>query len=126
MLSQTTGLPPEMEGGKHELNLKEGWQHVRLPEPRWTPAKRAYWLQWAKMQVDSGGYELSRARSASYGVTALKAGPGGKGDPNWSVRPCGAYVRANEQGLKIAQPIQRPEKTVERFGQLATFFRGMA
>ena len=123
VLSQDSGLPPIMKGGKHRLNLKENWRHVSLPEPRWTPAKREYWLQWAKLQIESGAYELSRGRSASYGVPVVKSGPEGKNDPNWEVRPCGGYVRVNEQGHKVCQPIQRPEKTVERFVHARIFFK---
>jgi len=123
VFADSDGLPRPLDHEPHVIRLKPGAQPTYCPEPRWTPAYRRYSELWALKVLRSGLYERSNSSWASRIHLALKAGPGGRYDVDFNIRPCGDYVKVNTQIEKMAPSLPRVEDEIRRFADVVAFFK---
>jgi hypothetical protein len=93
-----TGEPPLLKIDRpYHIKLKPGARPRFCPKPKWSPEQAEFWLRWAQASLAGGGWTHSHGLWCSRGVGVFKQGPEGKLDPNYDVRPCGAYVEVNDE-----------------------------
>ena len=127
------GEPPALNVEPYKILLKSGAVLPLVKKPNWPPAQEEYWRRWATAalaegeRVPDGGWERAppNCRTASRPIAVLKTGPSGlrpELDPDFDVRPCGAYVEIND--CCEPEPTEAPdrEKLVRRFGLFKLFF----
>ena len=124
VFGKTTGTPKPLNSQPHKIPLKPGAKRVYMSQPRLSPSKNQYLRLHCGEQLRQGLYEYPRGRAtnATHYVLAWKAGKGGKDDPNFEIRPCGNYTRANEQIEKLPPPVVSIEELITQHAGATRFF----
>lgn len=120
--AQTNKVPKHFKCEPHVIPLKNNFKVQRAAPRRRGPYSGEYLRQWALKEVEQGGYEPCEGLWASEMHLAFKAGPEGKNDPSFDIRPCGDYVAVNEQCEKMAPEYPSREQMSESFAGCIAFY----
>jgi hypothetical protein len=104
--SSSGTLPKPFDAAPVELNFREGFVPLSVPEPRWTHATATIIRKWAEDGLANGSLEHSASAWASRPHVVLKPPSGQRAEDariaNCKLRVCGDYRLDNTQIDKLA------------------------